>query len=769
MAIPGIKMSSRLQNALGGLELRVLLVEDGRSDALLVIELLDDVYGDDYTLVQATSCKQALDLIRAQDFDVALIDYCLPDGFGVDLIEVACREAPGLATILFIGHLEESVDLEAMAAGASDIISKSDLQKAPLERSIRYSVERQKVALKLRRSEAELVRRNDELSSAQAQLGAQTNNMILLAEHLAQSEGHEEVAFIVPHADNTAKGDIQPHALTEHGQVCIWHISPEGTSRHMNQAMASLLEIPQEEIDSPADFLSCFDGAVRDSAAGELAKWSRGIATAFEAAVVGRRSGDVKQLVLSGSPLLVDTGGPAGLLITAVDITERRRIEASTRELARQDPLTGLLNRNSLNEHLTQALASANRIGRSVGLLCLDLDDFKSINDSLGHPFGDKLLTIVAERLKSAVRASDSIARLGGDEFVVILNHLESSDQVSVPAQAILDRLAEPFSINGETAFTGASIGIAVYPADADSPEDLLKKADMALYRSKEISRGGYEFFDHNILERLQRRRELEPALRQAAQRNELRLMYQPQVDLATGDTVGVEALLRWNSAAKGFLDPSEFIPLAESSGLIVPIGDWVFGEACRQLRVWQESGFPDLRLSVNVSMVQLKRAGFTDSVQTMLEETGVKPESLMMEVTESGVLQNLSLAKETLGTLNDLGIGIALDDFGTGFASLALLKEFPFEQIKIDRSFIENIETDEDCAAIVSTTITLGRKLGLRVIGEGVETEEQLAFLRAESCEEAQGFLFSKPMRADDFGDWRFTGHRLQAASVAS
>lgn len=762
-------VKGRLQNSLGGLELRVLLVEDSRSDALLVVNYLNDAYGDDYTLVQATTCAQALDLFRAQDFDVALIDYCLPDGFGVDLIRVACREAPGIATILFTGHLQESVDLEAMAAGASDFISKGELQGPHLERSIRYSVERQKVALKLRRSEAELVRRNSELRTAQAQLEAQTNNMIQLAEHLAQSEGRERVAFIVPVEDGTANGGVQPHVLTEHSQVCVWHVSPEGICRHMNQAMSGLLEVSPEDVEDSADFLSFFDQASRDDAAGELAKWSRGIATAFEAAVVGRRSGDVKQLALSGSPLLGGADDPTGMLITAIDITERRLVEASTRELARQDPLTGLLNRNSLSESLTQALASANRIGRSVGLLCLDLDDFKNINDSLGHPFGDKLLKVVAERLRSAVRASDSIARLGGDEFVVILNHLESSDQVSVPAQTILDRLAEPFSINGETAFTGASIGIAVYPSDADSPEDLLKKADMALYRSKEASRGGYEFFDHSILEKLQRRRELEPALRQAVQHQELRLMYQPQVEIATQKTIGVEALLRWESATKGFLCPNEFIPLAESSGLIVPIGEWVFGEACRQLKVWQDSGFPDLRMSVNVSVVQLKRANFIDSILAVLEKTRVRPDSLILEVTESGILENLSHAKETLGTLSDIGVGIALDDFGTGFASLTLLKEFPVEQIKIDRSFIENIGVDGDCAAIVSTTIALGHKMGLRVIGEGVETQEQLAFLRRESCEEAQGYLFSKPMWAEDFQAWNLDRNRHCAASVAS
>ncbi|WP_179954317.1 two-component system response regulator [Denitrobaculum tricleocarpae] len=731
-------------------DVKVLLVEDNKGDARLISLLLEEIYGSGFELTLANTCSLALHLANNEKFDVALIDYNLPDGLGIELIRFFSKEDLAVPAILLTGHSERAIDLDAMNAGAADFLSKNNLQATQLERAIRYSVQRHSIEQELRRSKEELMRRNLQLDTAKAQLEAQTNNMMQLTEHLAQSELSEKTVYIIPQDT-----DQRLQELTEHCQICVWHVTNEGKTRYLNPAMIALLEIDLSASHSASDFLSFFTVDSRPEAECEFSKWQRGIGSTFESAIVSARSGKTKRLVLSGSPLAAEGGTSLDLLVTAVDITERRRIEASTREQARQDPLTGLLNRNALQEQLSQAQANANRAGHSVALLCLDLDHFKIVNDTQGHPFGDELLKLVAKRLKASVRETDCVARLGGDEFVVILNHLDSNDSAAIPAQVIIDKLSEPFCINGETVFTGTSIGIATFPDDSDTPEDLLKKADMALYRSKEVSRGGYEFFDHSILENLLRTRELEPALRQAITRNELHLMYQPQVCISGGEVVGVEALIRWESREKGALSPNEFIPLAESTGLIVPIGEWVLREACTQLREWHDEGWTELKMAVNVSVVQLKRESFIETVTTILNETGVSPRSLVLEVTESGIMDNVERATQILGALSSMGIGIALDDFGTGFASLTLLKEFPVEQIKIDRSFVSNMETDVESATIVSATIMLGHKLGLRVIGEGVETTRQLEFLRNEDCEEAQGYLFSKPMCSDDLVEW--------------
>ncbi|MDD3325881.1 MAG: EAL domain-containing protein [Zoogloea sp.] len=429
------------------------------------------------------------------------------------------------------------------------------------------------------------------------------------------------------------------------------------------------------------------------------------------------------------------------------DITERKASEARIAYLAQHDALTGLPNRALLQDRLDQALAQATRQGKRIALMFLDLDRFKTINDSLGHVTGDKLLQRVAERLRQCVRETDTVSRQGGDEFIIVLTGIDSPDEAGRVAAKILDQLDPAFDVDGQQLRTSFSIGIALFPEDGASPESLMKNADTAMYHAKESGRNTYRFFDErmnvNTLERLQ----LENGLRQALDRGELQLAYQAQVDLASGRIIGVEALLRWASATLGQVPPSRFIPLAEECGLIIPIGDWVLREACRQARRWQDAGLAPVPVGVNLSALQFRRSDIVAGVAAALAESGLDGRWLELELTESLLMESGPEVIVTLGKLKALGVRLSIDDFGTGYSSLAYLKRFPVDRLKIDQSFVRDLADDPDDAVIIRAIIQLGHNLRLEVIAEGTETVEQMDFLRREGCTAAQGYLFSRPV----------------------
>ena len=431
------------------------------------------------------------------------------------------------------------------------------------------------------------------------------------------------------------------------------------------------------------------------------------------------------------------------------DITERKQTEERLSYLAYYDVLTGLPNRVLLLERLQQALADAERVNRLVAVLFLDLDRFKVINDTLGHHIGDALLKVVAERLRSCVRPGDTISRLGGDEFTVFLANVANVDDVARVARKILDSFVQPFRVENQDLFTTASIGITLFPIDVQDAEGLLKNADAAMYHAKERGRNSFKFFTTELNVRAERRLKLETALRQALEKNQLSLHYQPQVDLKSGRIVAMEALLRWEHPQLGNVPPVEFIPVAEETGLILPIGEWVLREACRQTQAWYDTGFPPMRVAVNLSGKQLLQKGFTDQVQAILQETNLAARYLDLELTESLLMADAEGNLDIMHMLHDMGISFSVDDFGTGYSSLAYLKRFPIDILKIDRAFVQDITTDPDDAAITRAIITMGHSLNLQVIAEGVETVEQLDFLRAHGCDAMQGYYFSRPVPA--------------------
>ena len=437
------------------------------------------------------------------------------------------------------------------------------------------------------------------------------------------------------------------------------------------------------------------------------------------------------------------------------DISAFKRTQAELERMAHYDALTGLPNRTLLLDRLTRAIDWAERRDQQVALLLLDLDGFKTVNDSLGHPVGDALLAQVAERLKASIRIEDTVGRLGGDEFALVLGDLEDGTDVVEVVRKILTVVEVPFEVDGHAALVTASIGIAVYPLDGVDRNELIRNADAAMYGAKEAGRNTYRFYQARMTREAQGRLYLEQALRRALQQNELEVWYQPQIRLSDGACVGAEALVRWRDPDKGMISPAEFIPLAERTGLIVPLGEYVIEEVCQAIRQWRHSGLDCGCVSVNVAGAQITRSDFVKTVSGCLARYALPAEVLAIEVTETLLMEHMEHAIEVLDDIKALGMKTAIDDFGTGYSSLAYLKRLPIDTLKIDRAFVQDIEDDPYDQAINRTIVAMGHSLEFTVIAEGVESEAQLSFLRAEGCDEGQGYLFSRPLPMEGFTAW--------------
>ena len=445
----------------------------------------------------------------------------------------------------------------------------------------------------------------------------------------------------------------------------------------------------------------------------------------------------------------------------------RQQSEEALRNLAHHDPLTQLPNRALFHERLTEALDTGGRVNRMVAVHFLDLDHFKDVNDTLGHPAGDLLLQQVSERLKACLRKSDTVARLGGDEFAVIQTNLVDDSGITVLAERMVEALTTPFDLGDERVHTGTSVGITVFPQDGTVADNLLKNADQALYRAKQEGRAKYRLFDPNMNAEIQARKTLEIDLREALEsEGQIFLTYQPQIEIATGRIAGVEALVRWHHPERGMISPGEFIPVAEQTRLIGRITEIVLREACRQGKAWRDDGLPDMRMSVNLSPADIKRHDVVDMITGILDDTGFDPHLLELEITEGMVMSGVEAVIETLHKLHAIGVELAIDDFGTGFSSMSYLKKFPVDRLKIDQSFMRGIENNVEDRSITKAIIKLGHSLGLKVIAEGVETEEQMEFLRIRHCQEAQGYLISRPIEAEELAEF-IRGYSPQVHAV--
>ncbi|WP_425607997.1 EAL domain-containing protein [Pontibacterium granulatum] len=443
-----------------------------------------------------------------------------------------------------------------------------------------------------------------------------------------------------------------------------------------------------------------------------------------------------------------DTAGKISNYIASFsDITEQKNAEEQIQHLSYHDPLTHLLNRFSFEERLSQAISVSQHEQRELAILFIDLDRFKDINDTLGHRVGDELLKAVAKRLKGKIKESDLLARLGGDEFTIAFTHFSNHNHLALKTSTLLESLSEPYEINDQPIYITPSIGVSVYPNDGETVPELMKHADAAMYHAKSLGRKNFQFHCSTISEQTQQRLNLGQQLNQALQDAQFELYYQPQIDTVCGNICALEALIRWHHPERGMVSPAEFIPVLEDSGLIEPVGEWVLRTACQQLADWHQQGFKHLRMSVNLSARQLRSTGLISQVTAALDHCGLSARALELEITESLAMENPEQAIAILGQLSDMGISIAIDDFGTGYSSLAYLKKLPIQILKLDREFVSHIETDSNDAAISAATISLAHSLGLKVVAEGVETQQQHDFLQQQGCDYLQGYFHGRPM----------------------
>jgi diguanylate cyclase (GGDEF)-like protein/PAS domain S-box-containing protein len=543
-------------------------------------------------------------------------------------------------------------------------------------------------------------------------------------------------------------------AVLEHAAEAVMTLDDEGYIESFNAAAERIFGYTEDEVVGTP--LSRFFPAAETGRCTD--PYGRPLSGTGMSLTALRRNGESLPVLLSISAF--QYGDDTLYTVVAQDISERIVFEERLARLAYYDPLTGLPNRRLFHDRLSEALKRADRNERLVGLLFIDLDRFKNINDTLGHLVGDLLLQAATQRLQEIVRKEDTVARMGGDEFTVVLDGMNHVDAASEVAQKILQRFAAPFHLGEHEVFVSPSIGITIYPFDDSDIDNMIKNADAAMYEAKAAGRNTFAFYTAHKQAETARRLSLETGLRKAVQRGEMFLQYQPevlvhyqpQVDRFSGEIVGAEALLRWQHPELGLLPADRFVPLAEETGLILPLGEWVLREACVQTKTWQAKGLPPLRIAVNLSARQLEQPDIVALILRTVEETGLDPSYLKIEITESMVLHNLEQIRVTLQQLKDRGIRISVDDFGTGHSSLSNIQRLPIDEVKIDRSFIHNVMQSEQSAAIASAVIEMAHKLELEVVAEGVELEEQLVYLNARRCDIMQGFYFSRPLPAAEF-----------------
>jgi PAS domain S-box-containing protein len=689
---------------------RILVVDDDAGGRRLTRATLTRA---GFAVSEAPDGQKALDAMRAELPDLVLMDVSMPlmDGF------TACeelRKLPGgmRVPVVMMTGLDDVQSIErAFEVGATDFITKP----------INWPILAHRVRYMLRASSAinDLNQNQRRLSNAQ-RIGEMGDwewdvrqDRIVPSEQAWRIFGHEAVQAV--------QGVLQSDGF-------LAAVHPEDAERVR---------------------LAC-EQAI-----------AHGGAFAIEHRVL-QSGGSLRHVHQQVEVIAQDDSGRALRLAGAVhDITQRKDAEEQIRRLAYYDTLTGLPNRLLFTDQLRKAIATAERQAQQVAIMFIDLDNFKRVNDTLGHGAGDELLRVVSARLSSSIRALDavgraagdtlenknSIARLGGDEFIVMLSDVNRVADAAGVARRLVAALNEPVTVLGTELFVSVSVGVAMYPGDGSDIDTLLMNADTAMYRAKEAGRGGFQFYDRSMNARALERLVMETSLRRALDRAEFVLHYQPRIELATGRIVGAEALIRWQHPERGLVQPDEFIPLAEETGLVIAIGEWALGAACRQAAAWRAAGLGEVPVAVNLAATHLRECSLPDLVARALHEHGLPPALLEIEVTESILMADPELSVANACRLKDIGVGLSIDDFGTGYSSLSYLKRLPITSLKIDRSFVRDIATDPDDAAIITAVIAMAHTLKLRVIAEGVETHAQWAFLKAHGCDEFQGFLVSRPV----------------------
>jgi diguanylate cyclase (GGDEF)-like protein/PAS domain S-box-containing protein len=675
----------------------LLLVEDNPGDARLLREMLNEAGAHKTEMTRAESMGEAEKHLAQALFDIVLLDLGLPDAQGLEAVRRARAIAPRVPLVVLTGLDDEMLATRALQEGAQDYLIKGQIETRGLLRSLRYAIERKGL------EEALFVVKE------RAQV---TLNCIGDAVVCTDIEGN--ITFL--------------NLVAEKMTGWPWE---EAVGRPMSEVFQIQDALTHEPSPNP------MDAAVSQNETVHLPS----------NCILIRRDGFETPIEDSVAPIHDREGKATGAVIVFRDVSAARAMAEQMTHSAQHDFLTGLPNRMLLNDRANQAIALAARHSKKVAVLFLDLDGFKHINDSLGHPIGDKLLQSIAKRLVGCVRSSDTVSRQGGDEFVVLLSEMAQQEDAAISALRILDAVAKSHSIDQHDLHLTASIGVSVCPDDGLDAETLIKNADIAMYQAKENGRQSYQFFKPVMNVRAVERQSIEESLRRAIERKEFSLHYQPKVKLTTGEIAGAEALIRWNHPTRGPVSPANFIPVAEDCGLILPIGQWVLREACKQARAWMGAGLPLRTMAVNISSMEFREDNFLASVFTTLSETGLDPKFLELELTESVLMKRAESAASVLKTLRARGVQIAVDDFGTGYSSLSYLRKFPIDALKIDQSFVRQISSAPDDTTIVKAIISMGRSLNLRVVAEGVETREELEFLRTHQCEEAQGFYFSRPL----------------------
>jgi diguanylate cyclase (GGDEF)-like protein/PAS domain S-box-containing protein len=685
---------------------KVLLVEDNPGDARLLREMFNEQGSHNTALTIVASMSEAETYLAKHTVDIVLLDLGLPDGQGLDVVRRAHAAAPRVPLVVLTGLDDETLAALTLQEGAQDYLVKSQIDTygttRGLLRALRYAIERKTL------EDALFV----EKERAQVTLNS-------IGDAVACTDMSGNLTFL----------NIVAEKLTGWS----WQ---EAAGRPMAEVFRILDTTNREVIPNP------MDRAVRADQTMHLPANS----------ILVRRDGFEIPIEDSVAPIHDREGHAAGAVIIFRDVSAARALALQMTYSAEHDYLTGLPNRMLLNDRISQAIALAPRHKKHVALLFLDLDGFKHINDSLGHPVGDKLLQSVAERLVECVRASDTVSRQGGDEFVVLLSEVEEAEDAAITATRMLLAVARPHSVGQHDLHVTTSIGVSVYPDDGLDAETLIKNADTAMYQAKENGRQSYQFFKPAMNVRAVERQSIEESLRRALERQEFALHYQPKIDLTTGAMAGAEALIRWAHPTRGSISPADFIPVAEDCGLILPIGAWVLREACAQARVWMDAGLPVTSIAVNVSALEFRDENFLKNLFAILTKTGLDPKVLELELTESVLMKHAASAASILQTLRESGIRVTVDDFGTGYSSLSYLRKFPVDSLKIDQSFVRQIIAGGDDSTIVKAVIGMAHGLRLRVIAEGVETFEEVAFLQACRCEEAQGYYFSRPVPPQQF-----------------
>jgi diguanylate cyclase (GGDEF)-like protein/PAS domain S-box-containing protein len=681
---------------------QVLILADD-AEAQLLVQAIANATDGPFDTHCETLLSSALSRIAEGGIDIILVKLNLPDSTGLatfDALFQNARHTPIMTLAESEGELQAR---EAVQRGAQGYLSRGHYGSSLLPQALRNIIQRKAV-------EEDLYK---ERARAEVTLNA-------IGDAVISTDTNGNVTYLNPMAESLT-GWTRADAI---GQPVV------DVLRLLNSETNKLLT-PHPVLD-----------AVQNNEARGLALHTTLVAkNGYETAIED-----------SIAPIIDWDGKPAGAVVVLHDVTESRALSARMAHQANHDFLTGLPNRVLLTDRLLHEITWAQRHASRLAVLFLDLDNFKHINDSLGHDVGDKLLQAVAEKLRSCVRSMDTVSRLGGDEFVILLAESVSVESVAMVADKIRETLSQPHLIGGHELYVTTSMGACIYPGDGQDVGTLIKNADTAMYSAKEKGRNNCQFFDHDMNARTVERQLIESSLRLALKRQEFVLHYQPKVDLASNRVTGAEALLRWKHPEWGMVFPERFITIAEECGLIVPIGSWVLREACTEAKRWFDAGMRNVSVAVNISALEFRQKGFLASVRQVLTETGLPASCMQLEITESVVMRDAQTSAATLRGLKETGVRLAVDDFGTGYSSLSYLKQFPIDILKIDQSFVRDITNEQEDGAIVTAIIVMGNSLNQLVVAEGIENDAQLSFLKTRGCGEGQGYLFSAALPAEQF-----------------